>query len=131
MGTRELNRVRKIALALPEVNERVSHGAPAFYVRDKRALCYFHDADFHTEGSRVALWCPAPDGVPEELVAAEPTRFFHPTPSASGTFSDWLGVYLDSRGDDRVDWDEVAAIIEDAYRMVAPKTLVAKLAIND
>jgi hypothetical protein len=32
----ELARVRKIALGLPEVNERVSHGEPCFFVRDKR-----------------------------------------------------------------------------------------------
>ena len=36
---KELERVRKIALALPEVNERVSHGEPCFFVRDKRPLC--------------------------------------------------------------------------------------------
>jgi hypothetical protein len=40
---RQLDRVRKIALALPEVNERLSHGEPCFFVRDKRPLCYFHD----------------------------------------------------------------------------------------
>ena len=127
MGQRELNKVRTIALGLPAVNERLSHGTPCFYVRDKRPLCYFHDIDFHTEGSRVALWCPAPGGVPDELVAAEPSRFFHPTPSASGTFSDWLGVYLDDSNGDQVDWDEVAAIVEDAYRLVAPKKLLAEL----
>lgn len=126
MGTRELERVRKIALALPEVNERPSHGTPCFFVRDKRPLCYFHDQDFHGD-SRVALWCPAPDGVPEELVAADPRRFFRPTPSASGIFSDWLGMYLDTEVDSIVDWGEVAAVVEDAYRKVAPKTLVAQL----
>ena len=127
MGQRELTRIRRIALALPAVTERLSHGTPCFYVRDRRALCYFHDVDFHTDGSRVALWCPAPPGTPDELVEAEPTRFFHPTPSASGTFSDWLGVYLDDANGDRVDWEEVAAILEDAYRLVAPKKLVAEL----
>src|SRR5438046_540421 len=41
--TRELDRIRKIALALPAVNERVSHGEPCFFVRGKRPLCYYHD----------------------------------------------------------------------------------------
>lgn len=127
MGTRELNRVRRIALALPEVNERLSHGTPCFFVRDKRPICYFHDAGFHREGSRVALWCPAPAGVAEELEAAEPSRFFQPTPSASGVFSNWLGVFLDNADGDPVDWDEIAAIVEDAYRIVAPKKLIAEL----
>ena len=47
--------------------------------------------------------------------------------SARGAFSGWLGVYLDTTGDDEVDWEEVAAIVEDAYRLVAPRTLVADL----
>jgi len=42
-------------------------------------------------------------------------------------FSTWLGVYLDITGTDKVDWDEIAAIIEDAYRHVAPKALVTEL----
>jgi hypothetical protein len=125
MGARELNRVRKIALALPEVNERMSHGAVCFFVRDKRPLCYFHDD--HRGDCRVSLWCPAPPGVQEELVGSEPDRFFEPTPSAKGTFSTWLGVYLDTTGPNKVDWDELTAIVEDAFRMVAPKSLIAEL----
>jgi hypothetical protein len=31
-------RLRAICLALPEVNERPSHGAPAFFVRDKKSF---------------------------------------------------------------------------------------------
>jgi hypothetical protein len=125
MGERERNRVRKIALALPEVTERTSHGALCFFVRDKRPLCYYHDD--HRGDGRISLWCPAPPGVQEELVGSEPERFFAPTPSAKGTFSNWLGVYLDTTGPSKVDWDEVTAIVEDAFRMVAPKSLVAEL----
>jgi hypothetical protein len=36
-------------------------------------------------------------------------------------------VYLDLVGDSDVDWKEVAAIVKDAYRMVAPKHLVAEV----
>jgi hypothetical protein len=125
MGERERNRVRKIALALPEVSERTSHGALCFFVRDTRPLCYYHHN--HRGDGRISLWCPAPTGVQEELVGSEPERFFEPTPSAKGTFSDWLGVYLDTTGRNKVDWDEVAAIVQDAFRMVAPKSLVAEL----
>jgi hypothetical protein len=125
MGRRELDRVRRIALALPEVNERPSHGAPCFFVRDKRPLCYYHDD--HRGDGRISLWCPAPSGVQEELVSAEPERFFQPPMSARGTFSGWLGVYLDTSGDNKVDWNEIAAILDDAFRIVAPKALVAEL----
>jgi len=121
----EYERVRRIALALPEVNERLSHGEPCFFVRDRRPLCYFHDD--HNRDGRISLWCPAPPGAQEEMVAAAPDRFFKPPASARGVFSDWLGVYLDLPGDSGVDWKEIAAIVKDAYRIVAPKHLVAQV----
>lgn len=125
MERRELDRVRSIVLALPEVNERVSHGEPCFFVRDRRPLCYFHDD--HNGDGRISLWCPSPPGVQDELVAADPERFFKPPPSARGTFATWLGVYLDATGMSGADWNEVASIIEDAYRNVAPRSLIARL----
>ena len=60
-------------------------------------------------------------------MSTEPGRFFHPPTSASGTFANWVGVFLDLSGDDEVDWDEIAAIIEEAYCLVAPKELIAQL----
>ena len=125
MGERELDLVRRIVLALPEVNERLSHGAPCFFIRDRQAVSYYHD-DRHGDG-RISLWCPAPPGVQEELVSAEPERFFKPPMSAKGTFSRWLEVFLDTSGENKVDWDEIAAILEDAFRNVAPKKLIAEL----
>ena len=72
--TRVFDRVRGIVLALPGVSERVSHGEPCFFVSRTRALCYYHDN--HNGDGRVSLWCPAPPGVQDELVNAEPRRFF-------------------------------------------------------
>lgn len=63
----------------------------------------------------------------EELVTTEPRRFFRPQPSTSGTFATWIGVYLDLPGDDGVDWDEIAAILGEAYRLMAPRQLLAQL----
>ena len=54
-------------------------------------------------------------------MSTEPERFFRPPTSASGMFSNWVGVFLDLSGDDEVDWGEIAAIIEEAYCLVAPK----------
>ena len=125
MSTSLLGRIRQIALALPAVNERVSHGEPCFFVRDRRPLCYFHDD--RNGDARVSLWCPSPPGVQAEMVAAEPLRFFVPPASASGVFVGWLGVYLDGCGTNRVDWREIGDILEEAYRHVAPKNLVAEL----
>ena len=60
MAKSELERVRKIAIALPEVSERLSHGAPSFFIREKKTLCNLHN-DHHGDG-RLALWVPALPG---------------------------------------------------------------------
>jgi hypothetical protein len=122
MGRSELDGVRRMALALPEVNERVSHGAPCFFIQNKRPLCYYHDD--HRGDGRVSLWFPVRPGVQEEMVAAEPERFFKPSTSSAGHFENWLGVFLDTP---ELDWREIAALLEEAFRGVAPKRLVAEL----
>ena len=58
---------------------------------------------------------------------AQPGRFFKLTPSAKGTLSNWLGVFLDTSGDAAVDWDEISEILEVAFRLVAPASAVALL----
>ena len=127
MSDGELERLRETALGFPGVIERLSHGAPCFFVGGKRPICYYHDEDFSDDG-RSAIWCPAPPGVRDEVVDAEPDRFFRPQPSARGVFATWLGVYLHttSRTAPRV-WNEIDVIIEDAYRLVAPKALINEL----
>ena len=110
--------VRELALALPETNERLSHGAPTFFIRDKRVLCHLFD-DHHGDG-RVGLWCSAGPGVQAELVEQEPERFFVPPYVGH---RGWIGVRLDIDPD----WDEVTALLDEAYRLIAPKTLVAEL----
>jgi hypothetical protein len=113
-----LRRVREACLALPEVTERLSHGAPTFFVRGKKTFVMFHD-DHHGDG-RLALWCAAPPGAQQTAVDEEPDRFFRPPYVGH---RGWLGVRLDRDPD----WDEVTEIVTDAYRTVAPKTLVARL----
>jgi hypothetical protein len=119
MEGEEFDQIRRIVLALPGVTERISHGEPCFFVQGKRPLCYFHHN--HRGDGRISLWCPALPGVPADLTASEPDRFFHPTPSVSGGVATWLGVYLDTDGHDRVDRAEIAGIVEDAFRTVAPE----------
>lgn len=106
-----LERLRALCLALPEVTEKVSHGEPTWFVR-KTFVMY---ADHHHD-DRLAFWCAAPPGAQEELVAADPERFFRP-PYVGGR--GWLGVRLDRDPD----WDEIAEIVRDAYREVAPRKL--------
>ncbi len=111
-------RLQAIAASLPEVSERLSHGAVTFFVRSKRTVCYLTD-DHHGDG-RLALVYPAPPGAQEELVRSEPDRFFRPPYVGH---RGWLGLRLDVEPD----WDEVADIVVAAYRQVAPTTLVRQL----
>jgi hypothetical protein len=110
-----LARVRKLCLALPETSERLSHGAPTFFVREKRSFLMVL-TDHHGDG-RFAIWCAAPDGMQKMLVEADPERFFVPPYVGH---RGWLGLRLD-RG---IHWDELAGIVEDAHAEVAPAKLV-------
>jgi hypothetical protein len=113
-----LARVRELCLALPETSERPSHGAPTFFIRDKRSFVTFHD-DHHGDG-RLAIWCAAPPGAQAMLVGAAPDTYF--VPAYVGHLG-WLGMRLDRAAP----WDEVAGVIEDAWLERAPKRLVAEL----
>ncbi|MFN2536735.1 MAG: MmcQ/YjbR family DNA-binding protein [Mycobacteriales bacterium] len=113
---RELvDRVRQLCLAFPEVTEKLSHGAPSFFVGKQFAVVW---ADGHHDNHFPHLWCAAPQGAQEEH-ADDPTFFRPPYVGHRG----WLGVRLD--GD--VDWNEVGELLEDAYRTVAPARLLRQL----
>ena len=113
-----LRRLREICLALPETSERLSHGAPSFFIRGKTCFLMLFD-DHHGDG-RFAIWCAAPAGDQTLLVDADPEKFFVPPYVGH---RGWLGVRLD-RG---LDWEELAGIAEDAYCTVAPKKLLDEL----
>lgn len=117
MKKEPLERLRRLCLALPEATERQSHGEPTWFVRDKKVFVMYVD---HHHDDRVGFWCAAPDGAQETLVAEHPDRFFRPPYVGH---RGWLGVWLDVP----VDWDEIADFVTDAYRMVAPKKLLAEL----
>jgi hypothetical protein len=114
---RALDRVRAACLRWPESSERPSHGGPAFFVREKK--CFVMFTDNHHDDARLAIWCAAPDGVQQEMVETEPNRFFRPPYVGH---RGWLGVHLLE-----VDQSELDAIALDAYRTVAPKSLLASL----
>lgn len=111
-----VERLRRICLALPEVTERVSHGEPSWFVRDKRQFVSLADHHHHIE--HLTFWCAAGPGVQSMLVAEAPGRYFVPPYLGH---RGWLGVYLDVPQD----WDELEELVIDAYRLVAPKRLAA------
>ena len=86
-------------------------------MRDKKVFVTYAD---HHHDDRLGFWCAAPPGAQQALVAADPGRYFVPPYVGH---RGWLGVYLDVP----VDWDEIAELVVDAYREVAPGRLVAEL----
>jgi hypothetical protein len=117
MADDPLDRLRALCLALPETTERLSHGEPTWFVGGKKVFVMFAD---HHHDDRLAFWCAAPPGVQEELVESDPGRFFRPPYVGH---RGWLGVYLDVRPD----WEEIAELVTDGYRKIAPKRLIALL----
>ncbi|MGB5760233.1 MAG: MmcQ/YjbR family DNA-binding protein [Acidimicrobiales bacterium] len=113
-------RVLNVLESLPEVEievggERDQHVGAS--VRSKRFAWYLDD--HHGDGT-VSVTCKAPTGVNESMVKADPQRYF--VPSYTGPRG-WVGARLDV---DDVDWDRVELLIIEAYRMTAPKSLVAR-----
>lgn len=120
MATRNdpLETLRSLCLALPETTERLSHGEPTWFVRGKKTFVMYAN---HHHDDRLAFWCAAPDGAQDALVASDPERFF--VPPYVG-YRGWLGVRLDVPP---VDWNQIEDLVVAAWRMVAPKKLLAEL----
>jgi hypothetical protein len=111
-----LNNLRQICLSFPETTERLSHGAPAFFVRDKSTFVNVW-LDGHHSNHFPHLWCAAAPGAQDDYIDRHPVRFFRPPYVGH---RGWIGVRLDKQPD----WDEIDAVCEDAYRMIAPRKLI-------
>jgi hypothetical protein len=111
--------IRERCLTLPSVTERLSHGAPTFFIREKSSFAAIrmeghHDLDFPH------LLCAAPPGVQARLVDARPEVFFVPAYVGG---RGWIGARLDRDLSAR----EAGDLCEDGYRCVAPRRLLAEL----
>ncbi len=118
MPPRALTRLRSICLAFPESHEEIAWGAPTFRVKNKLYAMYAEAGNHHGAG-REGVWIKARPGNQALMVRDAPTRYF--VPPYVGP-KGWVGAYLD----DAPDWDELRDVLRDAYRMTAPKTLLAK-----
>ena len=109
-----LERLRDICLAFPEASEQGGVGRPTFKVRQKIF------AMRHLMDGRLSVWLKAPPGAQGALIQTSPDIFF--MPPYVGRHG-WVGAFLDAD----LDWDQLADLIEDSYRMTVPKRLVAQL----
>jgi predicted DNA-binding protein (MmcQ/YjbR family) len=118
LDARLVQRLRKICLALPEANERVSHGEPTWFAGKGKS---FAMVDNHHHGAaHLSVWLPQPAEVQESLIDADPARFFRPPYVGP---RGWVGVVLDTHPE----WDMVERLVREAYRHVATGKLVARM----
>jgi len=110
-----LTRVRDIALLLPDVEERPSHGQPTFFVAGKQFAQVRED---HHGDGRVIV-CVRTSGSDEQamLIDAAPDTYMRPAYlGADG----WVGVTLD--GDP--DWILIEDRIARSWELAAPRGLL-------
>lgn len=121
-----LERVRELALALPEAEERDSHGSPGWRTGGKSGKFFAYFSDQHHGSEHIALLVKT-DG-PDELnalVELQPESYFRPQYYGS---AGWIGVILNRPG---VDWEQVADWLQRSWRAVAPSRLTRLLDVAD
>jgi hypothetical protein len=99
---------RRLALSFPETEERETWGHPTFRVRAKMF------AAMDSEGTSVTV--KATREAQAALVGSEPETFS--VPAYVGQHG-WVSARLD-----RVDPEELAELVEEAWRLTAPKRVV-------
>jgi len=114
-----LSPLRAICLDYPEAVEAVAFGSPTFQVRSKNF------AMVHKPDERVSVWCKAPPGAQEAYIASEPDRYYKPPYLGP---KGWIAAWISPEC--HPDWDEIEEIVDESYRLIAPKRLVATLDEN-
>lgn len=113
-----LEKLRAICLPYPECAETGGVGSPSFKVRDK-IFAMRHPMRLPS-GDRPSLWLKAQKGLQAALVGSAPDRFAVPPYIGH---RGWVAIFLDGA----CDWDELADLVDESYRMTAPKRLVKLL----
>ena len=122
MPPRPITRLRKLCLAFPEAHEVEAWGEPTFRVRNRIFAMYASATTHHGHG-RPGVWCKATLFTQDEMIRAEPERYFRPPYVGP---KGWVGVFLDGRPD----WPALDAVLRDAWRLTAPKRLVPELDVD-
>lgn len=107
-GDEHLWRVRRLCAALPDTEEKVSHGAPAFFAGQRLYAMFLNN---HHGDGHVAVWAAAPEGHQPMLIHLSPEKYFRP-PYVG--VKGWIGIELA-----QVDDDELAGRLAEAWRLVA------------
>ena len=111
-----LAEVGKLALALPEVEARPSHGAPGWRIAGGKYFAIF-SRNHHGEREIAVLVKTSGQDELATLVEQDPEVYYRPAYyGASG----WVGIVLNRKG---VDWEHVDNWLQRSWSSVAPKRL--------
>jgi phosphoribosylglycinamide formyltransferase-1 len=111
-----LARVNELALALPEAEERPSHGAPGWRVAGGKYFAIFNRNHHGEREIAVLVKTSGPDEM-AALIEQDPEAYYRPAYYGP---AGWVGIVLNRKG---VDWDHVADWLGRSWRSVAPKRL--------
>ena len=95
----QLERLRRICAALPSAFEKMSHGAPCFFIEQGKG-CFAMFAEHHRDDGRLSLWVPVGDGLQPLMIEESPDVYFYP-PYVG--VDGWVGVLLDRIADDALE----------------------------
>ncbi|HEX3770802.1 MAG TPA: MmcQ/YjbR family DNA-binding protein [Polyangiaceae bacterium] len=109
-----LARVRDLCFGFPAVDEKLSHGMNAFFVRGKMFLSFVHD--HHGDGN-LGVWVKSTHEDQKAKVAEDPGQFY--VPPYVGV-KGWLGVRLNVPS---TDWIGLQLIVEEAWVSTAPSSV--------
>ena len=112
-----LQAVRDIALGFPDAVEKETWGHPTFRVRDRIFVSYGVDDE-----GRSQVTMKAAPGEQESLLAEGEPFFLPKYVGVKG----WIGVRV---GED-TDWNEIAELVADSYREIAPRMLSASIGLR-
>ena len=120
MAADPLPKLRTLCLALPQATEKLAWGEPTFRAGTGKLFAMYASATSHHGNGRPAVWIKATPTNQGLVIASDPSRYFSPPYVGPGG---WIGVWLDRRPP----WPAIRDLLEDGYRQVASKKLLAML----
>ena len=103
----QIDRVRRICLAMPGATEKLSHGEPTFFVKKRVfAMC---SPNHHNDG-HIAVFIRAQPGEQEALIASYPAIYYRP-PYVG--VKGWVGIELGQIGD-----EELGGHLSEAWKLI-------------
>lgn len=113
----DLHRLRQIAGRLPATLEKLSHGAPAFFVEKGKAFAYFSH-DHHGNDETAVLVKTTGRDEQAALIESDPALYYAPPYLGP---SGWIAIRV---GGADTDWDHVGDRVAISWELAAPRALL-------